>query len=484
MITCFGDPLEEDFLDRGLWQETLNKAMAKGIDASVIGTFSQLQGRVGLWEMLSDYEWSIPRIQKIPKDNGKFREVQILDDVDRCLMSAITQIYTNHFRHLIPSVCKSYQKGVSVKSIVEPLRSLGNLKLVKVDLKSYFDSVPIEVIEHWLNRMSCGSRVDTALWDYYHDNRVINEGKVVERYKSLGQGCAFSSLLANLCISEIDTMISAQAQLYIRYSDDILIGGNNTEELLSVLGKALDNLGLHLNEDKTTFCNSDDFEFLGCRIKHGDVLFASKTRSKFKSMIKSCCRKASGKDKRQKQKSAIRKIKHELFKTDTKGNSLLSYYAALATSIDEFRWLNRCCENAIRAIYTGHHNYTTNKNKTSDAWLEENDWLNLANLFNLYNYNKRLGYLKVVQGGYVEGPHDKVREDLMTTLEELWPTAKIMILQDESFHGAEELACAKADCRRFWQLIKESQWAWDGFYLQSKRYKELVILRDWFMKGE
>lgn len=484
MIANFNDPLEEEFLGIDLWQDVLNKAISKGINTSVISSFSQPQGRIGLWEMLTDYEWSIPRIQRIPKDNGKFREVQILDDVDRCLMSAITQIYTKRFGHLIPEVCKSYQKGVSVKSIVEPLKNLQVTKLIKVDLKSYFDSVPIEVIEYWLREMDCKSRIDTALWNYYHDNRVINRGAVVEHYKSLGQGCAFSSLLANLCISRIDKEIAERAKLYIRYSDDILIGGDNADELLLLLREALDKLGLCLNEKKTTFCDINDFEFLGCRITHGDILFAGKTKAKFKSIVKNCCRKAKGKDKRQKQINAIKKIKHELFKKDSKGNSLFSYYASLITPIDEFRWLNTYCESSIRAIYTGHHNYTTNKNKTPDKWLEENGWLNLVSLFNLYNYNKRLGQLAVTQGRYVEGSHDCKHEDLLILLERLWPTAKILMIHDECFHSAEELVCAKANYKQFWKLIKESQWIWDGFYLQSKKYKELVILKDWFTKGD
>ena len=76
------------------------------------------------------------------------------------------------------------------------------------------------------------------------------DGNLVEHYGSLKQGCAVASFLANYVLRDIDAKLSKLDILYCRYSDDILMVGDDADKALRLLSEMLAVKGLKLNPKK------------------------------------------------------------------------------------------------------------------------------------------------------------------------------------------------------------------------------------------
>ena len=148
----------------------------------------------------------------------------------------------------------------------------------KIDIHHYFDDVNIETIEKQLTEINSGSKLDDLLWELYHDDRIIVNGKLIHRHRGLIQGCAFACLLANLVLKDIDTRISNMRVIYYRYSDDIIILGRegNVERAKLIISKMLEPKGLKLHPKKVQkIMDFHWFEFLGFSFT-GDKISVSK----------------------------------------------------------------------------------------------------------------------------------------------------------------------------------------------------------------
>ncbi len=94
------------------WQETIDKAITKGMKQINIDPLCQPATRQMLQQQIQNgvYKITPPRIAKIPKPDGGYREVFINSDVDRCLLSIINDCLLD-IRHVNP-IKKDYQVNV------------------------------------------------------------------------------------------------------------------------------------------------------------------------------------------------------------------------------------------------------------------------------------------------------------------------------------------------------------------------------------
>ena len=329
------------------------------------------------------FKWEIPYMVKIPKKAGGFRECLALPFKSRIVMNVISGIYYDLFEGAMSPRVYSYKEEVSVAKAVHNVKRYSQthpLVGYKVDLSKYFDSVEIEYLEDLLFQLDSGSVVDELVWDFYHDTRLQTKDGVVEHYRSLCQGVAMSAVLANLFLVDVDIELSDIVG-YWRYSDDILLIGDRSDEAFEMLSAMLDELGLELNPKKIERVNGE-VTFLGVTI--GEKLNIAKENMRaLKLEGKRRC--AKQKPTRRGQACAVRQIQRFLFHEDFYDHSAFKYYASLKTSIRDFRELNNYYEAQIRAVYTGKQNYTSNRNKTPDSVLyQELGWVPLTDLLRWY----------------------------------------------------------------------------------------------------
>lgn len=381
------------------------------------------EGRLEVFNRIvtGSYEWQPVTIKYIPKDDGSLREVYVLADEDRFVMSAITEIYTNDFMDEISPYCVSYQEGISVSSIVREIQSKGFYKGYKVDLTKYFDSVPLERIEETISSLYPESSLTKLLLKFYKDDRVIINGKETRRFRSLCQGCSFSGFLSNLILRKLDDELGSLCKVYYRYSDDMILLGDNADEYLAVLYERLQSYGLTINEKKLSAIDGE-FTFLGVKISEKYLRWSDSKRSRIKKRIISLSKKYN-KGSRIAQKKFIKDIQKYLLR-EVDGYSYFSQLCTLNTDGYDILWLSEFCKSTIRALYTGNHNFTRNRNKTSDEVLRELGWVNLD--FLQFCFRKDLGLYKTMVKSILSKPFTgKTKPISVMDVLQLLPSIKV-----------------------------------------------------------
>lgn len=285
------DILLKKFFERERWEYAINSGVIKGINKVELRALTTPEVRVSMYNCLvmDCYEIAPPHQAKIPKDNGDYRIVYVNENIDRIFLSIVNDMLFELCPEMVHPSCKSYQKGLGCGKIVqEASRHIESIKRndigMKVDLSKYFDSVPIKYIDQIFDEveMKWGkSKIINVLRKYYHADLCFDvEGNLTEQYQSLKQGCAVASFLADAVLFKLDQTLSDMNVYYVRYSDDVLLLGEEWKKGECVLREILGGMDLTLNPKKIEYLSKDRwFKFLGFNLK-GDKITLSKSRVK------------------------------------------------------------------------------------------------------------------------------------------------------------------------------------------------------------
>lgn len=286
------DILLQKFFEKERWESAIDTGVGKGIDKGELRKLTSPETRVRLYQAIvsDNYEIAPPHIALIPKDNpGEFREVYINENIDRIFLSIVNDMFFEMFPDMIHKNCVSYQKGIGCGKIVQRVSKeivkVHNTEIgTKNDLSKYFDTVPVRYIDKVFDtieqRVGKSKIIDVCRKYYHADLYFDTEGNLCERFQSLKQGCALASFLADVVLYDIDNAISQLNVMYVRYSDDLLIIGNEWQIGQAMLKEMLTDMGLTLNPKKVEVLRKDKwFKFLGFNIK-GEQITLSKGRVK------------------------------------------------------------------------------------------------------------------------------------------------------------------------------------------------------------
>lgn len=355
------DYLLSEFFKKERWEFAIEIGVDKHIDKGELRRLLTPEVRLRLYEAIKNDNYAIspPRIALIPKDEpGKFREVMICENVDRVVLSIINNMFFELFPEYIHDSCYSYRSGTGCGKIVKRVSSECvkiNKDIVgkKYDLQKYFDSVAIQYIDGLFDKMETKygkSKIIDIVRAFYHSDILFDEnGELIEVYKSIKQGTATSSFLADALLYHIDeTLSNFDGVKYWRYSDDILLLGKNYKEADKVLKYMLMDMGLTINPSKEQVLdNKHWFKFLGFNIK-GDMITLSKSR--VKSFQKEICDRTI-KQRNISMKRALNKVQSYLYKGDGKFSWATSVLPIINVQKD-IDTLNTFIMDAIRACAT------------------------------------------------------------------------------------------------------------------------------------
>ena len=285
------DILLQKFFEKERWEKALEVGVGKGVDKAELKKLTSPEVRLAMYNAIitDNYEIAPPHQAEIPKDNGDMRIVYVNENVDRIFLSIANNLFFELFPEFIHKTCKSYQSGIGCGKIVQEVSSQiihTNRREVgfKADLTKYFDTVPIQYIDDVFDRMEKKfgrSKIIDITRKYYHTDWCFDiNGDLIEHYQSLKQGCAVASFLADAVLYRIDLIINSVSDYYVRYSDDLLVIGDNWEQAFFTLRSMLKDMDMTLNPKKveTVYCDRW-FKFLGFNIK-GNQITLSKTRVK------------------------------------------------------------------------------------------------------------------------------------------------------------------------------------------------------------
>lgn len=355
------DILLQKFFEKDRWESAIDIGVGKHIDKGELRKMTSPETRVRLYQAIAtdNYAISPPRIALIPKDNGEFREVMICENIDRIVLSIINNMFFELFPEFVHGSCKSYRSGIGCGKVVkeasaECVKVKGNIVGKKYDLKKYFDRVKLKYIDDMFDKMEWKygkSKIIDIVREFYHCNLLFNaDGNLIEEYKSIKQGTATSSFLADALLYHIDEELSKVKGIkYWRYSDDILILGENYEAADLLLKCRLAEMELQINEKKEEILDKDHyFKFLGFSIC-GDKITLSKGRLKdFQKEVQS----RTVNQRKITPTKAINSLNNYLYK----GNGQYSFATSVLPIINvqhDIDEMNEFILDCIRGVMTG-----------------------------------------------------------------------------------------------------------------------------------
>lgn len=205
-------------------------------------------------------------------ERGKERLICSLSIKDRIVQKCLNQNYIlPMFRpKLIYDNCASLKgKGVDfalrrLKAHLQKAYNLygNNFYIAKLDIKSYFDSIPHNYIFNIFERHTSDYRlldmIAKILYQYQIDSWIHNGENVPF---GIGLGGEVPQSMGILCLDELDHMFKEYYQIpyMVRYMDDIILIHQDYNYLSSVIYGAsnyLNSLNMRFNENKTTILHS------------------------------------------------------------------------------------------------------------------------------------------------------------------------------------------------------------------------------------
>lgn len=350
----------EKFFEMPRWEYAIDKGVGKDISRRDLCQLAKPEVRAQMYRAIKDgrYEIAPPHTAQIPKDNGDFRTVYINEPMDRILLSIANDLLFELTPDMVHPSCKSYQKRIGCGKVVQEVSdkicaAIGEIIGWKSDLSKYFDSVPIQFIDWAFDKVEeryGHSALIDVLRKYYHSDFYFDpEGNLLQLYQSLKQGCAVASWLADVLLYHIDEQLSKLDGFYVRYSDDMLFIGSDSEKAMTILTDELAKMTMKLNPKKVEYLTHTKwFKFLGFSIK-GEFISLSASR------IKTFQREIEQRTIKKKDitlTKAVNSVNSFLYK----GNGEFSWATQVlpicnvASDINE---LNKFVMDCLRAVQTG-----------------------------------------------------------------------------------------------------------------------------------
>jgi RNA-directed DNA polymerase len=240
---------ERYFNDRGLSPQVtaVYSKYVQGLtetNSPIIFEFEHLSKLLGIkQEQLSkivNSPDSFYRTFQIPKKSGGHRTIA---SPYPSLLSCQRWIYANIL--LKQQVHNSAHGFIPGRSIVTNAKGhLGSKVLLKMDLKNFFPSIPINWVINFFSKLGYASNVA-----YYLASLCCYEN-------CLGQGSATSPYLSNILLKSFDERLLRLSRSYdlhySRYADDLTFSGNYIPHLyISLVDKVVTQFGLEVNSTKT-----------------------------------------------------------------------------------------------------------------------------------------------------------------------------------------------------------------------------------------
>jgi len=224
---------------------------------------------------------------------GKKRVVYSFEGDEGIFLKFVSfQFY--QYDKLFSSNCYAFRRGYGVKEALFRLKADERVRdsfCLKVDISNYFNSINIEKM---LDKLSFLEEEDNLLFRMLKrilsDDRVVENGTIIEEDHGAMAGTSFSPFLANLYLADTDAFFEQEKVLYFRYSDDILIFAKDIQELnfrKKQLYDRLEELKLTVNPDKEKIYEPlGKIEFLGFSYQNGEIDLSETTICKMKAKIK------------------------------------------------------------------------------------------------------------------------------------------------------------------------------------------------------
>ena len=292
---------------KAAWKKVASNRGAAGVDKISIKRFrsNALFYLAELERELHDgtFQPSAVRRVHIPKDGKKTRPLGIPTVKDRIVQTALKMVLEPIFEREFLPTSYGFRPGRGCKDAlreVDRLLKEGYTWVVDADVKSYFDSIPHDLLMERIRKRVSDGKV-LHLIELFLKQEILEDMKLWNPISGTPQGAVLSPLLANVYLHQLDLNLHRNGFRMVRYADDWVVLCRNIDDAkppLSLIQSWINNNGLELSSEKTHIGSSlqsgHGFEFLGYRFEDGCRHVRSKSLKKFKDKIRLKTRRTRG----------------------------------------------------------------------------------------------------------------------------------------------------------------------------------------------
>jgi len=287
---------------RQAWQQVRRNAGAAGIDKMTVEAFEEKEEE--LLELIHEklkagtYRFKPARRVLIPKEGtSKMRKLGIPVVMDRIVGQSINLVSEEIFDPSFTQSNFGFRRGKSQHQAIRHVQGIvleGCEWCASIDLKSFFDEIPHDLILKLIRRRIADERLVTLI------ARALKAGvKVGEKYEKTTKGCPqgspLSPMLSNIVLNELDQELEKRGHRYCRWADDFLIlvkSERAAKRVMEGIVKYLEeDLGLPVNKEKSKVACIKDVPFLGFQVLRGKIRVSSKARTRFKKKVRELTRR-------------------------------------------------------------------------------------------------------------------------------------------------------------------------------------------------
>ena len=222
---------------------------------------------------------------------------------DRIVQGAIRNVIEPICERVFAEHSYGFRPGRGCKDAlrrVEQLLTAGQVWVVDVDFKAYFDTIPHAGLLGRVRELISDGKL-LALLESYLKAGVMDGLKGWEpTEQGTPQGAVISPVLANLYLNPLDQEMAAAGFAMTRYADDLVVqcaSEAQAQEVLGRLGRWAAANGLTVHPTKTRIVDARQkggFDFLGYHFERGMKWPRAKSMDKFKERIRTKTRRTQG----------------------------------------------------------------------------------------------------------------------------------------------------------------------------------------------
>ncbi|MCP4591344.1 MAG: group II intron reverse transcriptase/maturase [bacterium] len=269
-----------------------------GCDHQTIAMYEvHLEANLGdLSEQLRCGEYRPHRIRRvyIPKTGSReLRPLGIPTVRDRIVQTALRNVIEPIFDRDFAEHSYGFRPGRGSKDALRRVDSLlkaGYTHVVDADLKSYFDTIPHQLLmEQVRDKIADGGVL--KLIEVFLTQGVLDGLETWTPTSGSPQGAVISPLLSNAYLDPLDRLMEGQTVEMVRYADDFVILCRSAAEAQRALERVQQwtvDAGLTLHPDKTRIVDATEeaFEFLGYRFDRGQRWPRDKSIKKLRETLR------------------------------------------------------------------------------------------------------------------------------------------------------------------------------------------------------
>lgn len=280
---------------------------AAGVDHQTIEMYEQRMEQhteyLARTLMEGSYQPSAVRREWIPKPGSREKRPLGIPTVrDRVVQKAMLATIEPIFERDFAEHSYGFRPGRGCKDAlrrVDQLLKEGRTWVVDADLKSYFDTIPHELLLRRIEEKIADGRV-LELIRKYLEQGILENMREWRPESGTPQGAVISPLLSNIYLDPLDKLMAVGGIQMVRYADDfVILCGSEAEaqSALELVRQWTAEAGLTLHPEKTRIVDATQrggFDFLGYHFERGYRWPRPKSLKKFKDTIRAKTKRTNG----------------------------------------------------------------------------------------------------------------------------------------------------------------------------------------------